>query len=300
MPRAAKNLIAILLLLTALLPCSGFAADASSAATAREERLALQSLIAWQQINEARDNPRAALERLAIPVEQARAVLGDDAWILDQGLPPLALNQRLRDAANLHGRDMFTRIYYSHVTPEGLGPMERIAAAGYQALAEDETLGILIFSGYVELKLAVDFMVDTMIRDELTGTPGVRRNIFSPDFTEAGIVFFAETIPLIEGEPYVYLFVMDFAKPVVPARYLLGTCDIEPDRLPAMMPFELRQWGALPLMAPGFFQLPYPDGGAVLVMAGAGMETVGTPVFVYDDGDGRNVYVDLRAVRPPE
>jgi hypothetical protein len=301
MRRALKNLLVIMLLLSALLPCAGFAEEASSPAAtanvAREELLALQGLLAWQRINEARVNPRAELERLGIPVEQALAALGDDAWILESGLPPLALNKQLLAAASLHGRDMFDRLYYSHVTPEGITPMERIAATGYQALTEDETLGILIFSGYVDLKLAVDFMVDTMIRDELVGTPGVRRNIFSPNFREVGAVFFAEAITLIEGQPYVYLFVLDFAAPVLSQRYLVGVYDAASARLPVMMPYATGQWSVQPVLTPGLFQVPYPDGGVALVLAGDGPETISDPAFVYDRGDSDNQYVDLRALR---
>ena len=87
---------------------------------------------------------------------------------------------------------------------------------------------------------------------------------------------------------------------MVPRRYLLGRCDVEADRALMMLPFELRRWEAVPALAPGFFQVPYPEGGAVLVMADAGMASVGTPEFLYDRGDAANVYLDLRAVAPPE
>ena len=294
MLRAIKVLIPMLLLMSALLPCAGFAADQ---ATARQELLELQRYLVWQRINEARSNPLATLERLEISVEQARAVLGDDAWILDNGLPPLALSQQLITAASLHGRDMFTRLYYSHVTPEGAGPMERIAATGYQALAEDETLAILIFSGYVDLKLAVDFMVDTMMRDELVGTPGVSRNIFSPEFSEAGIVFFAETIPLIEGQPFVYLFVMNFAAPMIPQRYLIGVYDEKTEKVPVMMPYATGRWSVQPVLFPGIFQVPYPEGGVAIVMAGDDSESVSDLVYLYDMGEQGNRFIDLRAVQ---
>jgi len=294
-----KSILAVLLLV-ALLPCGGFAAktpaNVSAAAVARADLLELQQYLAWQRINEARSNPMAVLERLDIPVEHARAVLGEDAWILEQGLPPLALNAQLTTAAGLHGRDMFTRVYYSHVTPEGAGPLERIAATGYQPLDADETLGILFFSGYVDLKLAVDFMVDTMIRDELVGTPGVKRNIFSREFTEAGIVFLAETLHLIEGQPYVYLFVLDFAAPMIPQRYLIGTYDGTTGMVPIMMPYATGNWSFQPVLIPGFFQVPYPDGGFAMVLADEDLETISAPVFVYEDGSMNNRFVDLRAL----
>ena len=45
---------------------------------------------------------------------------------------PLAMNPLLVQAARLHSQDMIARNYFNHDTPEGIGPQQRIAAAGFQ------------------------------------------------------------------------------------------------------------------------------------------------------------------------
>jgi uncharacterized protein YkwD len=43
----------------------------------------------------------------------------------------LRRNARLGVAARRHGRDMIRRRYFAHVSPEGKGPAQRVAATGY-------------------------------------------------------------------------------------------------------------------------------------------------------------------------
>jgi uncharacterized protein YkwD len=46
---------------------------------------------------------------------------------------PLALNGALQQAAEAHSLDMVTNDYFSHISPNGLRPAERVLAAGYIA-----------------------------------------------------------------------------------------------------------------------------------------------------------------------
>jgi uncharacterized protein YkwD len=48
-----------------------------------------------------------------------------------RGLSPLGANARLARAAHRHARDMVTRAYFSHVTPEGRTFTDRLRRAGY-------------------------------------------------------------------------------------------------------------------------------------------------------------------------
>lgn len=284
------NLI-LLFLLAVLTPLQALAMDQPVASdSSRQELLDLQGYLLWQRLNQARSNPLAVVTRLGIPLEQARAALGDDAWLLDSGLPPLAWNTQLVSSASGHGRDMFARLYYSYVTPEGLGVMERVAATGYQAAFENETLAALFFGAYVDVALAVDFMVDTMLRDELTGVAGVRRNIFSPEPTEVGAAFFAETVPVLAANPYVYLFVVDFAAPLVPRSFLVGVADCATQVM--SQSYYTGMWDVLPALPGGGFQGPLPTGG-VEVYAWDATGALITVVPIYDDQAGRNRYVEL-------
>lgn len=257
-------LLVLLVLVAFMLPQPpAHAADSDSP----QELLSLQKYLLWQQINAARRNPRQVLDRLNIPVQQAAAVLGGDAWILDQGLPPLAWNQPLFQAAQRHGRDMIDQVYYSHISLDGADPALRIAETGYQAAVTDETLGALMFMNFVELERAVPFLVDNILRDELTGTPGVSRTIFSPAYTEVGIDFFAENLPLLAEQPYVYMFVLDFARPLEPRGKLIVQAD--PASRVTLYDFSLSQMIEAPLLTAGWYQVAVPSSGGMLMARNA-------------------------------
>ncbi len=67
-------------------------------------------------------NVRAAEETLLCLVNGYRA---------DNGLPALAVDPALEQAARSHSEDMATRDYFSHNSPEGVTPFERAIAAGF-------------------------------------------------------------------------------------------------------------------------------------------------------------------------
>lgn len=91
-----------------------------------------------------------------------------------QGLPPLVSDPRLDLAAQKHAEDMLARIYYSHESPEGTMPRQRIQAAGFVADAVGENIA------------AGHFSVDTVMNAWLHST-GHRRNILEPRFTHLGV-----------------------------------------------------------------------------------------------------------------
>ncbi|NTV13876.1 MAG: hypothetical protein HGA96_08120 [Desulfobulbaceae bacterium] len=186
-----------------------------------------QGYLLWQRLNEARANPRAVMIRLNIPEATVQAALGQDAWLLDAGLPPLAWNDQIKNVAGAHGRDMLDNVYYSQISKDGRTPAARLTASGYQPLFAEETLVALVFSNPVPLNAAVEVMVDNMLRDELSGTPGVVRNIFSPDFSEVGLALFSESVALLDGQPYVNLLVADFSQPVEERHFVVGQIDPE-------------------------------------------------------------------------
>ena len=258
----------------------------------RQQVLEAQKYLFWKQINEARRNPRAALARIGVSEEQARAALGLGAWILDKGLPPLAWSDQLNVSASAHGRDMINNLYYGYQSLDGRGPAERIAGTGYEALVEDETLGVLLFATYVDYELAVTILFDNMLRDELTGAAGARRNIFSPVLTDVGISFFAETLTLLADQPYAYLLVLDFAKPLQARPFLIGT--IESGTKLATRDLCTGFWDYLPLLVENIFQLELPDGGVELVMVDAFYQTAARQI-VEDNGSTTNRWIILEA-----
>lgn len=46
------------------------------------------------------------------------------------GLPPMRLDAQMSQVAQTHAEDMLRRNYFSHYSPEGRGPNERLAAVG--------------------------------------------------------------------------------------------------------------------------------------------------------------------------
>ncbi|MDY0269057.1 CAP domain-containing protein [Trichloromonas sp.] len=215
----------------------------------------------WARINEARVDLRATVERLGLDVEQVATSLGERAWILDAGLPPLAWSDGLMASADAHGRDMATQLYYSYQSLDGRTVADRAAEAGYAAAEVDEALAILAFSNYVELDEAVGFMVDNLLRDELLSLPAGKLTLLNPLLREAGVALFAENLQLVMGQQYVYLLVIDAAIPLDLRPWLIGQAAFG-SRL--FLRDEFTGFlSTLPVDDAGGFQAELPLGGSV-------------------------------------
>jgi uncharacterized protein YkwD len=89
------------------------------------------------------------------------------------GLEPVACDSALSAVAEDHAVDMSRRNYFSHTTPEGKQPSDRVAAAGIagRCVAENIAFG--------------DDDPGTLVRRWM-GSPGHRQNILG-DYTKVGI-----------------------------------------------------------------------------------------------------------------
>ena len=54
---------------------------------------------------------------------------------------PLTWNSLLAKAAEAHAKDMYTRRYFEHISPEGVSPIQRASAQGYQGTTVLENIG---------------------------------------------------------------------------------------------------------------------------------------------------------------
>lgn len=108
---------------------------------------------------------------------------------IKMGLKPLVFGNRLRDVALAHAKDMFTRGYFSHYTPEGTSPFDRMASANISFTVAGENLA---YAPNV-----------TLAHDGLIKSPGHRANILSADFARVGI-------GVIDGGIYGKMFVQEF------------------------------------------------------------------------------------------
>ncbi len=89
------------------------------------------------------------------------------------GLKTLASSDQLRTIARAHSQDMLARGYFSHVTPEGLDPFQRLRDAHFSFLAAGENLALA--------------PTVQQAHDGLMNSPKHRDNILSPDFGRVGI-----------------------------------------------------------------------------------------------------------------
>lgn len=90
-----------------------------------------------------------------------------------QGLDPLQSDPEMAVVARNHSRDMFARGYFSHVTPNGKDPFDRMKEGGvkYSTAGENLALGQTL----------------SIAHNGLMNSPGHRANILRPQFGRVGI-----------------------------------------------------------------------------------------------------------------
>lgn len=109
--------------------------------------------------------PRPELERRMLAMlnrERAR-----------HGLPALKLDAEMIPVARAHSADMFARGYFSHLTPEGHDPFDRIREAKLRFLTAGENIALA--------------RTLEMAHQGLMESPGHRANILRPSFGRVGI-----------------------------------------------------------------------------------------------------------------
>lgn len=113
------------------------------------------------------------------------------------GLKALRLNSDLEKAAQRHAEDMLARGYFAHESPSGTTVRERSRKAGYNWAAIGENLAFG--------QTSVDEVIETWM-----DSPGHRKNILSPNFSELGV-----GLALGQGRDgkYQVLWVQNFGAP---------------------------------------------------------------------------------------
>ncbi len=107
----------------------------------------------------------------------------------NQGIRPVVFNEKLAIVARAHAKDMLKRGYFSHNSPEGLSPFDRMknAGIGFETAGEN-----LAFAPNVEIA-----------HTGLMNSPGHRANILNADFGKLGI-------GVINAGVYGKMFVQEF------------------------------------------------------------------------------------------
>ncbi|MDB5178687.1 MAG: hypothetical protein JWN01_630 [Patescibacteria group bacterium] len=106
-----------------------------------------------------------------------------------RNLLPLSLNTKARAVARAYSRDMFARGYFSHISPEGKSPFDRMKAGDVSYETAGENLALA-----PTLDLA---------HQGLMNSPGHRANILNPSYRTVGI-------GIIDGGPYGLMVTQDF------------------------------------------------------------------------------------------
>jgi uncharacterized protein YkwD len=89
------------------------------------------------------------------------------------GLRPLQADPEAAEVARAHARDMFARGYFSHITPEGEDPFDRMRRSRLRFLAAGENLALA--------------RTLPMAHQGLMNSPGHRANILRASFGRVGI-----------------------------------------------------------------------------------------------------------------
>ncbi|HEX8461124.1 MAG TPA: CvpA family protein [Segetibacter sp.] len=90
-----------------------------------------------------------------------------------EGLKPLAADPEVQAVARAHSRDMFARGYFSHITPEGKSPFDRMKSKKVRFLTAGENLAL--------------GQTLNICHRGLMNSPGHRANILQPAFGRVGI-----------------------------------------------------------------------------------------------------------------
>jgi uncharacterized protein YkwD len=118
----------------------------------------------------------------------------------EAGLEPLEWDAELSEAAQNHSESMASDDFFSHKTPEGASPFERMEDAGYEYSVAGENI-------------AAGFQTPEAVVEAWMGSSSHRENILNPDFTEIGIGY--ESIANDTGDvSYNQYWSQDFGTPV--------------------------------------------------------------------------------------
>jgi uncharacterized protein YkwD len=109
--------------------------------------------------------------------EEALLQMINDFRAGNGGLQPLARHPQLDNAAATHSRDMATRCYFEHVSPNGTNPFDRMAAAGYPGVPLSEN----IYKGSGSFASAAEAF------DAWKNSDGHRTNMLDPQASQIGI-----------------------------------------------------------------------------------------------------------------
>ncbi len=138
------------------------------------------------------------------------------------GHATLTENSLLDESAAIKADDLFSKQYFEHISPSGVGPANLADKVGYEYLMIGENLALGGFTGNVDLVTA------------WMNSPGHRANILNAKYTEIGV---AVKQGMFEGK-MVWIGVQEFGRPLAlcpgPDKSLQASVDAQKIQLDSM------------------------------------------------------------------
>lgn len=132
---------------------------------------------------------------LAFETEVTRLV---NDYRVSIGLAPLADSTELRGTARAHSRHMILHRFFSHTSPEGLSPGDRLNANGIGWTTVGENI-------------AADYATPQAVFDAWMASPGHRENIESDQWTHVGTGYALDASPS-EEFPHGHVWTQNFLR----------------------------------------------------------------------------------------
>jgi uncharacterized protein YkwD len=117
---------------------------------------------------------------------------------VSMGLSALTDSPSLRSTARAHSQHMIVHRFFSHTSPEGLSPGDRLALNGIAWKGVGENIA----AGYATPQAAFDAWL---------ASPGHRANLESPEWTHAGVGYALDAAPS-EEFPHAHLWTQNFVR----------------------------------------------------------------------------------------
>ncbi|RLB92656.1 MAG: hypothetical protein DRH50_09295 [Deltaproteobacteria bacterium] len=128
----------------------------------------------------------------------------------------------LNEVARAHCEDMIERGYFSHITPDGLTPEDRVISAGYDANVVREELGALAFNSYLDTGEAARMLTDAFLRDSIIQRETEEGpTLLNEGIVEVGIALCAGELAFTEGPAHGYILSVVLARPVMTLSHLI-------------------------------------------------------------------------------
>ncbi len=156
-----------------------------------------------ERLNDARANPAAYGSSIGLNLSSVAAS------------QPLAFDTRLVEAARLHSQDMNNRGFFAHTNPDGSGPGERMAAAGFITSAWGESIA----AGYP----TPDDALRALIIDAGVSDLGHRRHLLAIDASFRGHSAIGVGIVQNGSGPFRHYYTIDTGVAPDPRPYLTGS-----------------------------------------------------------------------------